>query len=70
MNRVVDVLSQRSHIFLAIPLQMNLREKILTIHCDDDWYKQVKDFIRQNTMMVPKFEGFIMDNDGLVRFKS
>jgi hypothetical protein len=37
---------------------------------DDDWYKEVKDFIRQNTMMVPKFEGFNVDNDELLRFKS
>jgi hypothetical protein len=30
MNRVADALSQRPHIFLVIPLQTNLREKILT----------------------------------------
>jgi hypothetical protein len=30
VNRVVDVLSHRPHIFLIIPLQKNLREKILT----------------------------------------
>jgi hypothetical protein len=53
-----------------MPLQMNLHENILTLQHDDDWYKEVKDFIRQNTMMVPKFEGFTMDNDGLLRFKS
>jgi hypothetical protein len=70
MNRVVDALSQRPHIFLVMPLQMNLHENILTLQCDDDWYKEVKDFIRQNTMMVPKFEGFTMENDRLLRFKS
>jgi hypothetical protein len=48
---------------------MNLHENILTLQCDDNWYKEVKDFIRQNTMMVPKFEGFTLDNDGLLRFK-
>jgi hypothetical protein len=58
MNRVVDALSQRPCIFLVMPLQTNLRENILTLQCDDDWYKEVKDFIGQNTMMVPKFEGF------------
>jgi hypothetical protein len=35
------------------PLHMNLREKILTLQCDDDWYKEVEGFIEQNTMMVP-----------------
>jgi hypothetical protein len=67
---VADALSQRPHIFLVLPLQMNLREKILTLQCDDDWYKEVKDFIEQNTMMVPIFEGFTFDDDGLLRFKN
>ena len=58
MNRVAYVLSQRPHIFLVIPLKMNLRENILNLQIDDDWYKEVKDDIRQNTMMLPKFEGY------------
>jgi hypothetical protein len=70
VKRVADALSWRPHIFLVIPLQMNIHENISTLQCDDDWYKEVKDFIGQNTMMVPKFEGFIVDNDGLLRFKS
>jgi hypothetical protein len=49
---------------------MNLREKILTLQHDDDWYKEVEDFIRQNMMMVPIFEGFTFDDDGLLRFKN
>jgi hypothetical protein len=36
VKKVVDALSQRPHIFSVIPLQTNLREKILTIQCDDD----------------------------------
>jgi hypothetical protein len=39
VNRVADVLSQKPHIFLVIPFQTNLRENILTLQCDDDWYK-------------------------------
>jgi hypothetical protein len=69
MNRVAYALSRRRHIFLVMPLQENLCEKILTLQCNDDWYEEVKDFIRQNTMMVPKFEGFTVDNDGLLRLK-
>jgi hypothetical protein len=49
---------------------MNLHENILNLQCDDDWYKEVKDFIRKNTMMVRRFEGFTLDDDGLLRFKS
>jgi hypothetical protein len=53
-----------------MPLQTNLRENIPTLQRDDEWYKEVKDFIGQNTMMVPKFEGFTVENDELLRFKS
>jgi hypothetical protein len=31
---------------------------------------EVMDFIKQNTMMVAKFEGFTMDNNELLGFKS
>jgi hypothetical protein len=70
VNWVADALSQRPHIFLVLPLQMNLLERILTLQRDDDWYKEVYDFIGQNTMMVSRFEGFIFDDDGLLRFKN
>jgi hypothetical protein len=56
VNRVADALSRRPRIFSVLPLQMNLREKILTLQRDDDWYKEVEDFIGQNTMMVPRYE--------------
>jgi hypothetical protein len=69
MNRMVDTFSQKPCIFSMMSLQTNLCEKILILQRDNDWYKEVKDFIRQNTMMVPEFEGFTMDNDGLLRFK-
>ena len=68
MNRVVDALSQRPCIFSMIPLQTNIRENILTLQHDNDWNKEVKNFIGQNTMMVPKFEGFKMENDELLRY--
>ena len=70
MNRIEDGLSQRLHIFLVLPLQTNLCENILTLQCHDDWYKEVEGFIGQNTMMVPRFEGFTFDEDGLLRFKN
>jgi hypothetical protein len=30
----------------------------------------VEDFIGQNTMMIPRFKGFTLDDDGLLRFKN
>jgi hypothetical protein len=47
---------------------MILRENILTIHHDEDWYKEVKENIRQDTMLVQKFEGY--ENDGLMRYNN
>jgi hypothetical protein len=70
MNRVADALSQKPHITLVIPLLTNLCENILTIQCDDDWYKEVKENIGQDTMLVEKFEGFTVDNDGLMRYNN
>jgi hypothetical protein len=70
VHRVEDRLIQRPHIFSVIPLQMNLRENILTIQHDDDWYKEVKENIGRDTMLVPRFEGYTLDNDGLMRYKN
>jgi hypothetical protein len=61
------VLSQRPHIFSVIPLKMNLRENILALQIDDDWYKEVKDNIRQDTMMIPRYEGYSLDSDGTTK---
>ena len=66
---MANALSQRPCIFLVFPLQTNLRENILTLQHGDDWYKEVEGFIRQNTVMVPRFEGFTFDDDGLLRFR-
>jgi hypothetical protein len=60
VNRVADALGQRPRIFLVFPLQTNLREKILTLQHDDDWYREVEDFIRQNTMMVPQLRDILL----------
>jgi hypothetical protein len=68
VNIVTDALSRRPHIFSVISLKMNLQEKIVTLHIDDDWYKDIKSNIGQDTMMVPKYEGYLLDNDGLLRF--
>jgi hypothetical protein len=54
----------------VLPLQTNLHEKILTLQRDDDWYQEVEGFIEQNTMMVPQYQIFSFDSDGLLRFKS
>jgi hypothetical protein len=67
---VAVALSQRPHIFSVIPIQTNIQENILTLQCDDDWYKEVKENIGQDTMLLPKFEGFTLDIDGLMRYNN
>jgi hypothetical protein len=70
MNRVADSLSRRPHIFLVIPLQMNVRENILTIQFDNDWYKEVKENIGQYTMLVQRFEGYALEDNRLMRYNN
>jgi hypothetical protein len=70
MNIVEDVLSWGPHIFLVISLQTNIRERILTIQFDDDWYRDVKEIIGQDTMMIPMFEIYTLGNDGLMRYNN
>jgi hypothetical protein len=68
VNRVEDAPSRRPHIFSVLSLKMNLREKILTLQIDDDWYKEVKKNIGQDIMMVPRYEGYSLDDEGLLIF--
>jgi hypothetical protein len=70
VNTMVDALRWRPCIFSVLPLHMNLHENIITLQRNDDWYKKVKEFIGQNTIMVPKFEGFTVENDGLMRYNN
>jgi hypothetical protein len=53
-----------------VPLQTNLRENILKIKHVDDWYREVKEFVEQDTMLVPKFQGFMVDNEGLLKYNN
>jgi hypothetical protein len=53
---------------LVLPIKMNHRKNIITLQFDNDWYKEVKNNISQDTMMVPKYEGYSLDDDGLLRF--
>jgi hypothetical protein len=68
INRVADALIRRPCICSIIPLKLNLREKVLALHFDDDCYKEVKANTGQDTVMVPKFEGYSLDNDEFLRY--
>jgi hypothetical protein len=61
-------LSQRPHIYLVIPLKTNLRENILALQIVDDLYMEVKDNIRQDTMLILRYEGYSLDSDEKLRY--
>jgi hypothetical protein len=61
-------LSQRPHIFSAIPIKTNLLENILSLQIDDKWYKEVKDSIGQDTMIIPRYEGYYLDSDRVLMY--
>jgi len=64
----VDALSHIPHIFSIIPLKTNLRENILKLQLEDEWYKEVKSYIENEVMWIPKFDGYSLDDNGLLRF--
>jgi hypothetical protein len=68
MNQVEDALSQKPCIFSILHLKTNLREKILTLKINDDWYKEVKNNIGQDTMTIPKYKDYSLEKDGLLIF--
>ena len=47
---------------------MNLRENILELQIDEYQYKEVKDNIRQDTMVIPRYEGYSFKSDGLLKY--
>jgi hypothetical protein len=69
INRVADALSWRPHIFSLIPLKMNLCENILSLQIEDEWYNEVKDNTGPETMMIPRYEGYYLDSDEILRYK-
>jgi hypothetical protein len=70
INRVAYALSQRPCIFSIIPLKMNIWENILALKIDGEWYKEVKYNIRQDTVIIPRYEGYYLDSDELLRYNS
>jgi hypothetical protein len=49
-------------------LQENLRENILKLQLEDEWYKEVKSNLENEFMQIPMFEGYTLDENGLLRF--
>jgi len=68
MNKVADALSRRPRIFSLVPLKTNLREKILKLQLEDEWYREVKTELENEVLKNPKYEGYVFEEDGLLRY--
>ena len=67
-NVVVDSLSRRSRVFSLVPLKVNLRECVLTQLQGDSWYLVVTSNLQSGRKLDPKYEGYSLEANGLLRY--
>lgn len=68
-NVVADALSRRPQTFSLVALKVNLRERILEKLFEDSWYLKVISAIQNGKQIEPKFEGCVLEPNGLLRFQ-
>jgi hypothetical protein len=68
-NLVADALSRRQRIFSLVPLKVNLREHVLTQLQGDNWYLKVTSNLQSGRQLDPKYEGYSLEVDGLLRYR-
>jgi hypothetical protein len=68
-NVVADALSRRPRIFSLIPLKVNLREHVLTQLQGDSWYLKVTSNLQSGRQLDPKYEGYSLEADRLLRYR-
>jgi hypothetical protein len=66
---VVDALSRRPHIFSLVTLKVNLREHVLTQLPKYSWYLKVTSNLQSGRQLYPKYEGYILETDRLLRYR-
>jgi hypothetical protein len=54
--------------FMSYSIKTNSRENILKLQFEDEWYNEGKYAFENEVMQIPKFEGYILDDDGLLQF--
>jgi hypothetical protein len=67
-NVVMDALSRRPCVFSLVPLKVNLREPVLTQLLGDSWYLKVTSNLQSGRQLDPKYEGYSLEEDGLLRY--
>jgi hypothetical protein len=68
-NVVADALSRRLRIFSWVTLKVNLREHVLTQLPGDSWYLKVTSNLQSGRQLDPKYEGYSLEIDGLLRYQ-
>jgi hypothetical protein len=68
-NVVADALSSRPRIFSLVTLKVSLREQVLTQLLGDSWYLQVTSNLQSGRQIDPKYEGYNIETNGLLRYR-
>jgi hypothetical protein len=68
-NVVMDALSGRPRVFSLVPLKFNLRECVLGKILGDIWYLKVTSTLQSGRKLDPKYERYILEVDGLLRYQ-
>ena len=68
-NVVGDALSRRPHVFSLVPLKVNLREHVLMQLQGYNWYLEVTSNLHSGRKLDPKYEGYSLEEDGLLRYR-
>jgi hypothetical protein len=68
-NVVIDSLSRRPRVFPLVPLKVNLRERVLMQLLGDSWYLKVTSNLQSGRQLDPKYERYILEADGLLRYR-
>jgi len=66
---VADALSRRPSVFSLVPLKVNMRERVLGKLLGDSWYLKVTSTFQNGRHLDPKYEGYSVEADGLLRYQ-
>ena len=68
-NVVADALSKKPQTFSLVALRVNLRERVLEKLFEYRQYLKVISALQNGKQIEPKFEGYVLKPDGLLRFQ-
>jgi hypothetical protein len=66
---VADALSRRPRIFSLVTLKVSLREQVMAQLLGDSWYLKVTSNLQNGRQIYPKYEGYDIETNGLLRYR-